>query len=178
MHQKKHLSFNGLVRNLSENMNEISDPRQSGKVQYSAHDCAMSAFAMMFFQDPSMLEFQTRLQEAQNFNNLQTMFHVENIPKATQLRDVVDILPTHDIENVFTDFFRPLQRGKHLESFRFLEKKFLLTIDGVQFFSSDSINCTNCLTKDLKSGTSIYSHQAVCGAIVREANRGDRAGAA
>jgi len=29
---------------------------------------------MMFFQDPSMLEFQTRLQDLHHSNNLKTMF--------------------------------------------------------------------------------------------------------
>lgn len=171
MHQKKHLGFNGLVKNLSENMKGIEDPRQAGKVEYSAHDCAMSGFAMMFFQDPSMLEFQTRLQETQNINNLKTMFHVDNIPKATQLRDVVDILPTHDLENVFIDFFRPLQRGKQLELFRFLDGKYLITIDGVQYFGSDSIHCPNCLIKNLKTGAIVYHHEAVCAALIHPDSR-------
>jgi len=57
----------------------------------------MSAFAMMFFQDPSMREFQTRLRERTNLNNLKTLFVVSGIPKATRLRDVVDELPSRDL---------------------------------------------------------------------------------
>ena len=166
MHQKKHLGFNGLIRNLSENMKGIDDTRQAGKVAYSQHDCAMSAFAMMFFQDPSILEFQTRLDKGRNLNNLKTLFHVDKVPKASQLREVVDEMPSHDLEKVFTDFFRPLQRGKQLELFRFLDGKYLLPLDGTQYFSSDSIHCPGCLTKVLKSGTTVYHHQVVCGAIV------------
>jgi len=171
VHHKKHLGFNGLVKNLSEKMKGIEDTRQAGKVAYSAHDCAMSAFAMMFFQDPSILEFQTRLQETLNINNLKTMFHVSGVPKATQFRDVVDILPSHDLENVFSDFFRPLQRGKQLELFRFLDGKYLVSIDGTEYFSSNSISCPCCLTKNLKTGVTIWQHQAVCGAIVHPDNR-------
>lgn len=171
MNQKKHLGFNGLVRILSENMKRIENTRQAGKVVYTNHDCAMSAFAMMFFQDPSMLEFQTRLQERTNLNNLKTMFDVERVPKATQLRDVIDELPSRDLEKVFSDFFRPFQRGKQLELFRFIDGKYLVTVDGVQYFSSDSIHCPNCLKKKPRSGGTVWQHQAVCAALVHPDNR-------
>jgi hypothetical protein len=36
----------------------------------------MSGFAMMFFQDPSLLTFQQRLQDGINKNNLTTMFAI------------------------------------------------------------------------------------------------------
>lgn len=171
MYQKKHLGFDGLIRILSGTMKGIEDTRQAGKVLYPAHDCAMSAFAMMFFQDPSMLEFQTRLQETGNINNLKTMFHVSGVPKATQFRDAVDELPSGDLENVFTDLFRPLQRGKQLEAFRFPDGKYLVTVDGVQYFSSNSIHCPNCLTKNPGSGATVWYHQAVCAALVHPDNR-------
>jgi len=43
----------------------IEDPRQQGKCEYSQHDILMSAFACMFFQDPSLLHFQKRLEQHQ-----------------------------------------------------------------------------------------------------------------
>ena len=49
---------------------------------------------MMFFQDPSMLEFQTRLQQQINQNNLKTLFNVSSIPKSTQLKQVIDTVPS------------------------------------------------------------------------------------
>ncbi len=115
MHQKKHQGFDGLIQNLSDSMHKIEDNRQAGKVNHSLHDCCMSAFAMMFFQDPSMLEFQTRLQEKHHLNNLKTLFHVDSVPKDTQFREIIDDVPSHYLENVFTDFFRPLQRGKQAD---------------------------------------------------------------
>ena len=64
MHTKKHLGFTTLRKQLSERLFEMEDNRQEGKVKYSLHDCFMSGFAMMFFQDPSMLEFQRQMEEA------------------------------------------------------------------------------------------------------------------
>lgn len=166
MHQKKHLSFSGLIGNLSDHAKKIEDKRQIGKVKYPVHDCCMSGFAMMFFQDPSMLSFQTRLEKVQNLNNLKTLFHVNEVPKSTQFRNVVDEIPSPLLEKVFSNFFRPLQRGKQLEQFRFLDGKYLIPLDGTQVFSSGKIHCPYCLKKEHKSGKITYHHQVLCGAIV------------
>jgi len=166
MHQKKHLNFNSLVKDLSDQMSRIEDDRQAGKVNHSVHDCCMSAFAMMFFQDPSMLEFQTRLDEIHNLNNLKTLFHVQSIPKSTQFREITDNVPSADIEKVFPNYFKKLQRGKQLEPYRFLNGAYLITLDGSQQFSSESIHCSDCLQKNLKSGQIIYHHQVLCSAVV------------
>ncbi len=57
---KKHLSFGSLVKVFSSILEKIQDYRQTGKIQYTLHNVFMSALSMMFFQEPSMLEFQTR----------------------------------------------------------------------------------------------------------------------
>lgn len=48
----------------------------------------ITGFSMMYFQDPSLLIFQRRLQKTWNLNNLKTMFNIESIPKDTQLLQV------------------------------------------------------------------------------------------
>ncbi|GAB6161093.1 hypothetical protein JCM12298_02520 [Desulfothermus naphthae] len=76
MHIKKHLSFTALREKLSSRVLEIEDKRDQSKVKHSLHDCFMSGFAMMFFQDPSLLSFQRRMKEKQNRSNLETVFKV------------------------------------------------------------------------------------------------------
>ena len=90
MKQKKHLSFTALRRHLSETFHQIIDWRQISKVNISLHDAMMSAFACMYFQDPSLLQFQKRLEEEQHRNNLNTFFNVSIIPKETQMREIAD----------------------------------------------------------------------------------------
>lgn len=166
MHTKKHLGFSGLRKIISERVLQIDDIRQEAKVDHVLHDCCLSAFAMMFFQDPSMLEFQTRLQQKIDRNNLETLFNVSSIPKATQLRDVIDEVPPTEFEKIFPDFFRQLQRGKQLEQYQFLDGMYLVPLDGTQYFSSENISCPNCLNKTKKNGKIIYYHQALGAAIV------------
>lgn len=47
------------------------------------HDVFMSGFAMMFFQDPSLHQFQQRMEDEGHMNNRKTLFHVKTIPKDT-----------------------------------------------------------------------------------------------
>jgi hypothetical protein len=158
VHVKKHLGFGSLRKTISKRLLQIEDPRK-GNVDYSLHDCFMSAFAMMFFQDPSLLEFQRRLQDRMNLNNLKTLFHIDSIPKDTQLRDVLDGCQTDPIEKIFSDFFSHLQRGKQLEAYRFYQGMYLMPVDGSEYFSSEKISCPSCLVKESKEGQMRYHHQ-------------------
>jgi len=166
MHTKKHLSFNALRKMLSRRFLEISDFRQEGKVEHVVHDVLMSGFAMMFYQDRSLLQFQQRLEEAIHKNNLQTLFQVESIPKDSQMREVIDEVESRELEPLFEDFFRPLQRGKHLEGYRVLRDYHVISIDGSGYFSSDKIHCSGCLKKESKKGEKRYEHKIVQAALM------------
>ncbi len=167
MHVKKHLGFTALRRQLSERLRQIDDNRQQSKVEYSLHDCFMSGFAMMHFQDPSLLEFQRHLEAEQQQNNLRTMFGVTAIPSDTQLRDVLDnTLAKDKLQLVFSDYFRQLQRSKQLEQLQFLPRTYLVTLDGSEYFSSEKIKCPQCLVTIPKKGNPRYHHQILQAAIV------------
>ena len=151
---------------MSSFFNSIKDERQSGKCDYSLHDVLMSAFSCMCFQDPSLNEFQKRLQEEQHINNLATLFGVKNIPKNTQLRDILDEIPSEVLSPIFKDFFNRLRRHKHLEGYAILPNTLLCAIDGTQYHSSKDIYCEQCLRKEHKSGETTYSHAVLQGAIM------------
>jgi hypothetical protein len=119
----------------------------------------------MYFQDPALLEFQRRMKEDNNLNNLKTTFNVTSIPKDSQLREVLDNSPNDKILDIFPDFMRPLQRGKQLEQLQFIDNYYLVALDGSGYFSSDKICCPQCLTKTSK-GKVRYEHQILQGAIV------------
>jgi len=171
MHKKKHLSFTALREELSKQLLKMGDKRDQSRIKYSIHDCFMSGFAMMFFQDPSLLSFQERMKEKYNRSNLETVFKVKAIPKDSQLREVIDDSDFDKIEEVFSKYFKALQRGKHLESYKFLGGKYLITIDGSEYFSSEKINCPGCLRKESKRGKVRYYHEIVQAALVHPDHR-------
>jgi len=167
VHIKKHLSFSALRKIMSTHFQKMSEYRQEGKIRHRLHDVFMSGFAMMFFQDPSILQFQKRLEEGIHNNNLRTLFQVTSIPKDSQMKDVIDDVESRELEPLFEDFFHALQRGKHLEPYQFLGDYYLVSLDGSGYFSSDTISCPGCLVKKDKEGEERYEHQILQAALMR-----------
>jgi hypothetical protein len=169
MHIKKHLGFSGLRNILSKRFSRVSDHREREQVTHRMHDVFMSGLAMMCFQDRSLLEFQRRLQSSRHGNNLATMFDVHSIPKDTQMRDAMDEVNSRELEPLFDDFFRVVQRGNHLEGYRVFGQYYLCVMDGGEYFASEKIQCPSCLTRTIKKKHSEvlrYAHQIVQPAIV------------
>lgn len=159
VHIKKHLSFNAIRKGLSDLFEQIDDPRQAGKVDFSLHDCLMSALAMMFFQDPSVLSFQRRMHDRMQASNLKSMFAVNHIPSDSALRQTLDAIPTQAILPAFPILLKRLQRGKQLVAYKMESGHHLIALDGTQYFSSQKINCPSCLTYKGTRKATRYSHQ-------------------
>jgi len=171
VHLKKHLSFSALRQTLSDRFNQIDDFRQGAKVDYPLHDCLMSGFAMMFFQDSSLLAFQQRMDDSIQRNNLSTVFNVGTIPKDTQMRQVLDSIESQAIEPVFSDFLLRLQRGKQLAQYQFVDGMYLISMDGSEYFSSEKIHCPSCLVTESKNAKLRYHHQILQPVIVHPDKR-------
>ena len=166
MNIKKHLNFTALRRKASEVFLSVPDWRQQSKVGISIHDAMLSGLACMYFQDPSLLQFQARMQEEQHRNNLETLFDVKDIPKETQMREIIDGVDSEYFRSIFRDYYLRLQRGKHLEQFQIFPGMYYFPIDGSQFFSSKEVSCSQCLTKEHKEGEITYSHYVLQGGIM------------
>ena len=173
---KKHVSFGSLVEAFRRHCDKLTDKRQNGKLRFPLADVVLSAFACMFFQDRSLLQFQRRMEDKKEQSNLTALFGVGKIPEDTQLRDTLDGVDAENFRPLFREYFLRLQRGKHLEPFRIFGTKYLLSIDGTQYFASSEISCKHCLTKDHKPSKEqdpehevperTYCHQALQAAIV------------
>ena len=147
MRVKKHLNFTSMRHEMSRTFNKIKDNRQQSKVAISIHDAIMSGFACMYFQDPSLLQFQKRMQDDQHRNNLETLFGVKNIPKETQMREIIDDVDSECFRSLFKGLYSRLQRGKHLEQFQIFPGMYYHPVDGSQYYSSEDIHCEQCLQK-------------------------------
>jgi hypothetical protein len=163
---KKHLGFTALRMAVTSHFHVIKDNRQQSKCDYSQTEALMSAFACMYFQEPSLAQFQLRMEEELHKNNLRTLFGVENIPQNSQLRDILDAIPSEELAPVFKDLFERLRRHKHLENYAIFPNTLLCVIDGTQYHSSKDVHCEQCLHKEHKSGEITYSHAVLQGAIM------------
>lgn len=162
---KKHVSFSSLVEALRRQVDSIADSRQLSKCKHTLTDVVLSAFACMYFQDRSLLSFQRRMEEEQHRNNLAGLFGVSELPSDTQLRDVLDKIDPKSLLPICTEYVSRLQRGKHLEPFRFMGNRYLVSLDATQYFTSYDVSCPHCLER--KSGERTrHCHQAVQAALL------------
>ena len=164
------LRFRALLVSLNLHAAKVVDTRQASKVRYSLQDCYVCGFALFYLQDPSVLEFQRRFQDQLRTNNLNATFGVARIPADSQFRDLLD---SHDYEPLlgcFGDWIGRMQDAKWLQHYQFLDGRYLITMDGSQYFSSYKVNCECCLTAT-NNGTVRYHHDILQTAIVHPDKR-------
>ena len=166
MHSKKHLSFTAIRNMIAENLATIKDTRAANNSN-TIVDVMLSGLACMYYQSPSLLEFQRKMEKKEQRNNLRSMFTVQSLPTDQGMRNIIDQVDSETgFRPIFKELFSKLQRGKHLEQYQTLPGKYLLNVDGTQYYSSDKVSCKHCLTRGTK--TKQYNcHQVLQGAIVK-----------
>jgi len=50
----------------------------------------LSGLACMYYQSPSLLEFQRRMEKKEQRNNLRSMFTVQSLPTDQGMRNIID----------------------------------------------------------------------------------------
>jgi hypothetical protein len=105
------LSLEATIDVLSNTFGHLPDARQAGRVTYGMHDTLMSGFAMMFFQHPSLLEFQRKMKRRRGRCNLATIFGVHEVPSDTQMREIVDGVPVELLRQVLPELFAEIRRA-------------------------------------------------------------------
>ena len=161
------LSFDHLQAILRQHTAGLPDFRKpSPNTRYQIPDAALGAFGIFFTQSPSFLEYQRRLKQSQGHDNAQTLFGVEQIPCDNQVRKLLDpIAPSH-FNPVFLEVFEHLEQQHLLEPLRVLDHQLLVSLDGTQYFSSKTLHCQNCLTRQLSNGQTLYYHSAITPVVV------------
>ena len=164
------LRFRSLVDSIAGYVAGIVDTRQLSKVRYTLRDCYLSAVALFFVQDRSLLQFQRRFQRKFQANNLSSTFGVSRIPCDSQLRDLIDRHGYAPILPCFADFIGRLQRFKWLQHYQVFDARYLVTLDGSSYFSSELVSCEHCLSTT-KDGIERHHHDILQAAIVHPDKR-------
>jgi hypothetical protein len=160
---RKHLSADGLIRQIRQEFGKIKDHRPMN-VDIPLDDALMSAFAMFSLKDPSLLAFDERRAKPEN---LHKVFGIGQIPSDTQMRTILDKVDPETIRPLFKGLVQELQRGKALEEMVFMDQYYLASLDGTGYFKSHQVHCSSCLQRqNQKTGEITYTHQMMGGAIV------------
>lgn len=157
------LSADNLLKRIRAGFDQVKDHRASNAV-ITLSDVLMSAFAMFSLKDSSLLEFDDRREKD---DNLKRIYKLKMVPSDSQMRTVLDEVPTEAFSSLFKDALGQLQKSKVLSEMVYLGQYYLLTLDGTGYFSSKEVHCDACLEKkNHKTGQITYSHQLMGGAIV------------
>lgn len=161
---RKYLSADGLIEIVRhawrrEKFDEL-------KSKYSWQDCVMSGLAIFGFKCKSLLQFEKDKLKPILRRNLRNLYRVEEVPSDTCLRERLDQISASQLRRPFKMIFAHLQRGKALESFRYLDNHYIVSIDGTGQYSSEQIHCKNCCEKHHRDERVSYYHQMLAAALV------------
>ncbi len=157
----KELEFDDLVSKLSHILGELPDHRQGKNITYSLSDAAKAAFAVFFTQTPSFLAYQQTVGLDKGRDNAKSLFQIDQIPCANQIRALLDPLNPNQLYPLFNEILQTLLNGGELEPFRVLNKQLLVSLDGTGYFSSSTIHCPNCQHRTSATGETTYYHTAI-----------------
>lgn len=171
MRPLQHLTFEALRDLASAAFRQVPDERDPQRLRWPLHDVLMSGFAMFYFQHPSLLQFQQRLEKQTGQANLQRLFGVERVPSDTQMRELLDTpAAAEPLRRVLPQVFEQMRRTGWTTRFVTTvngANYYTVALDGSQYFSSEKIQCPHCLQRKDKNGTLHYSHVVVGATLVR-----------
>jgi hypothetical protein len=170
MRPLKTLTFDAFRDDLATTFTQIEDTRDSQRLTWELPAVVMSAFAMLFFQHPSLLEYQRRMKQQTGSSNLERMFRVAAIPSDTQMREILDGVPTEPLRRMLPQTVEQMRRVGWTA--RFVtevagEKVYPVVLDGSEYFHSTQIHCPHCLHQRQATGATHYSHLVVSATVTR-----------
>lgn len=172
--EKKQLSARGMLKKVRSAFEKISEPPRDNrglKSKIPLADCLMSGLALFGLKFPSLLQFDQGLNDDAIKHNLETLYGVRKAPCDTYLRERLDAVDPQSLRSAFTDLFSLTQRGKVVESYKFLNNYVLVACDGTGLFSSEEIHCENCCEKHHRDGRTTYYHQMLGGVLIHPDHR-------
>lgn len=159
---RRYLGADALIRTLRKRFESVEDSRDPSSVGFTMADTLASAYAMFSLKEPSLLNFQSRIDEPA----IKKLYQLNAIPCDSTMRTILDGIELEELNQCFADVFYELQRGGILKRFVFDRGRYLLVTDGTEYFCSSSIHCSSCLQRTLKNGEVQYYHQAVVATLV------------
>src|SRR5262249_46075601 len=119
---------------------------------------------MISLKPPSLLSF--REQTKQEEKNLKATYHIQSVPVETQMRaplDPPDLAPSHTI---CPRLFNQLNKAGVLKKDGCWKGQVIVSVDGVEYFSSMMVHCDHCKTRTHLNGETSYHHAGLAAVLV------------
>jgi hypothetical protein len=162
------LSFDGLYRDLQAGFSQINAHRRSNS-SYSLLDVLSGAFAMFSLKSASLLDFSMR--SHQEDENLMEVYQINQLCSDSQMRAILDMVPASKVRDLLGQLIQKVKKSDFFTSYRYWKQMVVISIDGVEHFSSQKVHCPHCLQKEHKSGEVTYSHAMLAAVMVHPDKR-------
>lgn len=158
------LKFDELMRFLDDSFHTFADHR-AGNSRYCLPSVLKAAFAMFSLKAPSLLDFKSQTLPEQN--NLRSIYRItEAIPCDNQMRSILDPLDPALVRGVLASVFKHLCRAGVLNRYRYWQQYVIVSMDGVEHFSSTKVHCPNCTTRTNRAGEVSFHHGGLAAVMV------------
>ena len=144
----------------------FADPRKGRGGNLVMSDFGLSAFAMFFMQSSSFLSFQRRLEQGQGRSNCQSLFGIEKIPSDNYIRDMLDAADPDLLRPCFEQVEAHLHHPAMRSAFGRLGGRYLIALDGTEYFCSQKLSCPHCLTRKRANGKTESYHTLLAATVV------------
>lgn len=162
---QQNLTFDEMMHFLDDQLQKIPDHRNGNALRYELADVLKSAFAMFSLKSPSLLDFKT--QTSAEESNLHNIFRINGeIPCDNQMRGILDPLDPSLLRPLFRASFLRLMNAGIIREYQYWHKYVIVSIDGVEHFSSTKLHCPSCLTRKHRNGVVSYHHAGLAAVLV------------
>lgn len=170
MRPLKTLTFEAFRDELALTFAQIADKRESHRITWEMPAVLLSAVALLFFQHPSLLEYQRRRQKRTGHSNLERVFAVKEIPCDTQMREIVDGVPTEPLRRRLPQTVEQRRRvgwTTWVVTEGAGQKYYPTVLEGSEYFHATQIHCPHGLRQRQANGETPYWHVVVGATVTR-----------
>ena len=160
---RQELTLDAFIQRLKSK--KLTDQRTGQNVQYEVNDAAQAAFAIFFMQSSSFLAGQRHLRQAKGRSNAETVFKMERIPTDTHIRNLLDPVSPSELSEEYRYLLGQMAESGYVSQWYILDRRLAFSLDGVYYFSSKKISCSNCQRHEHEGGT-VYLHSAITPVVV------------
>jgi len=166
--RKKQSSFSYLLGQVQAVFATIADHRRNN-ASIGMVDVLSSGFAMFSLKSSSLLSFEKRSQAEKG--NLRRLYNIGKLCSDTQMREVLDRVDAATLQTGFARLYDLLKECRIIREYSYWQGKPIVSVDGVEHFSSQTVHCKQCLQKQHKDKQITYSHQMLSAVLVHPNKR-------
>ena len=164
---KQESPYDAVMQTLSEEFAKVPDHRRAN-ASYDLADILRSAFAMFSLKSPSLLSFKE--QTKSESRNLQAIYHIGAIPLRYANRAALDPTDPPPLRALFPKLFATLSAAGLIKDYHDWRDHVIVSVDGVEHFSSTKIHCPHCTTRTRRDGTVSYHHAGLAAVVLHPAH--------